>query len=274
MPSTISKAVRLHVDRLTFDPRVNRSVRDAWVKYLASEFDLELAEPITVSERADGSLVVLAGQHRVLGMRKAIDDGRINGDGKIACKVYHDLTVAEEAAKAKYDHRHRSLGKVAEFKLDVTAKDPDAVAINKIVQGAGCRIEEQARTDGRTIRATSALRKVYGGADLTTVAQNPIVLKATLQTILNAWEPTPQSWHAAIIEGVGRVFLRYRSKIDVDRLERTLAGSHGGAIGLEMRARTLRELQGGKLAVAVGGVIVEAYNKGLRGAKRLDGWWD
>lgn len=256
----------LEISSLQYDERVQRPVNKGRVAKIAAAFDPDALGVIQVSERADGSRFVIDGWHRVMALKHI---GWDNGQ-KVECKVRRGLTLAEEAqlfvelnntAKPRY---------IDAFLVRVEAGDPDAVAVHQIIRAAGLAVDRSAR-DGH-VCAVQALERIYRGDGRVSKSRNSAAVRDTLKVCTRSWGQASASLNGAILEGIGRVLLRYGSAVSIDDLVRKLGPFPGGAPGLLGAARATRDIRGGALANAVAGVVVDTHNKGRRSGKLPD-WW-
>jgi hypothetical protein len=159
------RAGDIQVDR-GYQRRINLTK----ARKLLKGWDPTAFEPITVSERADGSLWTSEGQHRSLVAQI------INPDMLIPCYVHKGLTKETEAHQTGTIHRGRTgFSNLDLYRTDLAAGDAEAVSINKVVGEAGLTV---GGPDG--ILAVGALRKIHakiGAEGLATV----------LRIIDNAW---------------------------------------------------------------------------------------
>src|SRR5215470_2943638 len=96
----------LRISELHFDPRINRTVKPSRVKTIVGEFDSDALGIIFVSKRAEGDYLVVDGQHRILALKEM---GW--GDQRVQCKVYPNLSLAQEAARTlRLNNTHKWTG--------------------------------------------------------------------------------------------------------------------------------------------------------------------
>lgn len=257
--------VWLPLASLTYDERVQRPANAGRVARIADELDPDALGVIQVSEREDGTLVVIDGWHRVQALRKIGWQ-----DQRVECKVRKGLTVQEEARLFTELNNTVKPRYIDNFFVRVEAGDPDAVAISQLIRSAGLAIGRQSR-DGH-ITAVQSLERVYKGDGRVTKRANPEAVRDLLKIVSSAWGSSSTALNGSILEGVGRVLLRYNGKTDINDLAKKLGPIHGGAAGLLGDARAMRDIRGGSLASAVAGVVVSTYNKGRRSGKLAD-WW-
>lgn len=254
----------LAISSLETDPRVNRPLSEARADRIAQELDPDYIGVLHVSERANGSRVIVDGQHRVAACRQLGWE-----DQKLECKVYRGLTLPQEAALFVHLNDFRRPTFFQSFLKRITAKDPDAVMIDEIVRGVGLKIDEQ-NIDGH-ISCVRTLERVFRGEKFNVRTRQPIILRKTLLIAKQAWGLTKEAMQGDILHGLGMVLLRYGKAIDEDHLHSKLAPVAGGPLGLLGKARTLRSIQGGTVAQNVAATIVSLYNKGKREHK-LNEW--
>lgn len=250
------------VSTVTTDHRVNtRPVDPTWVaRKLREGFDYtQIGVPI-VSSRPDGSKVWLDGQNRAELIRQAGWE-----DQKIQCRVFYGLTIAEEAHAFLVHNDNRQIKPVYKFLARVTAGDPDAVAINNIVQSAGWRVRDSTAQQG--IPSAKSLEKIY----LATPQQPGRALFPTLRVVGEAWGYKPEAVNGCLLEGIGMVFARFGDAIQLPGMVKKLSEYPGGPGGLLGKARGLREFQGGILAHSVAEIVVKSYNTRRR-AGALPDW--
>lgn len=255
----------LHLPGMKVDPRAQRLLRRPWIKRHIPLFDPNQIGTIVVSRRADGTLWVIDGQHRVELLRAC---GW--GETAIYCEIFDGLTIQEEAALFLKRNDRISVRAFDKFMASLTEQNEAACAIDRIVRDTGLRIAE-GNNEG-SVAAVTALQHVYSGARVASEREGAASLKKTLHALIAAWDKAAANFQGPIIEGVGLLFLRYGSKIDQEWLVAKLAKITGGAAKLLQRGKAAREVNGGGAGYAIASVIVENYNKGLRGKKKLDGW--
>jgi len=255
----------LTIDELIRDPFINRPLDDKRAERMASAFKPDLFGVPEVSRRGDGKYAIVDGQHRIEALRILGWNGQ-----RIACKIFDGLSRADEAERFLGLNDFRTPRKVEKFLVRLTAKDPIACAVNRIVGDAGYVVDRQSR-DG-VICATDSLESIYLGRGQKIRGQNPDALRQTLDVITLAWGRTKAAVNAQVLLGVGSFILRYADNIDLKRLVQKLIGVPGGSSGLTARGRGKKELHGGTLASGIAHYIVESYNRGLRGKSRLPSW--
>lgn len=246
---------KVRADALTIDDHVQRRCIPARVTRLADGLDLDGVGVITVSERADGTLAVLDGQHRI---RALMENGM--GEWEVQCRIYHGLTPRDEAAIFRLLNNTRATSIYDDYKVGLVAQDREWVPIDDAVRRAGLEISDQA-ADGK-IMCVSSLRQVYRSANNGRPGDE--LVEDTLATALAAWGATTEAVEGNIVAGLGIVLQTYGNELDRAVLVRKLAKFPGGPSGLLGRAKALRDIRPSTIARLVAAVIVATYNTGRR----------
>jgi hypothetical protein len=168
--------VWMKIEGLEVDGRAQRPFSERRATKIAQEFDPDYVGVIHVSQRLDGRFYIVDGQHRVGAMR-------ILGwvDQRVECKLYHGLTVAEEAKLFGKLNDFVRVARFDAFMARITARDPDAVAIDEIIRGCGLRWHKVAPQDSENcINCVGALESVYRGDSYNIRSRQPVILRETL----------------------------------------------------------------------------------------------
>lgn len=253
------------LSELRIDPEAQRALNKPWVKQRVSQFDADQLGYMVVNRRKDGHLYIIDGQHRAELLR-AVGWG----NQKVACELFDGLTQKEEAALFIARNTRINVRTFDKFRVRVTAGEPTAVDIHRIVLDCGLALSQQIKGEGQ-VNAVASLERIYRGAGITSGKNGAAVLSRALRTIQSAWGRESANFEGAIVEGVGLVLTRY-NKIDAGILAAKLGKFAGGAAGLRNKARQAREVHGGTLSRCIAGLIVERYNRGKSSAK-LESWW-
>lgn len=134
------------VDRLQVDPDYQRVITGPKSRRLivgmVREWDWKLCLPLLVSRRADGSLWVVDGQHRLMGARE-------RGDIPfLPCVVQPALDPEIEARVfVGLNTRRQALSQADLFAGQLAMGDPDAKAVARILEETGWRNVRSSSTD-------------------------------------------------------------------------------------------------------------------------------
>lgn len=199
---TLSTRV-LEVPRKTYQRPLN-AVR---VRQIASEFNERIANEPKVSYR-DGHYYVFDGQHTIAA-RLYRNGGK---DLLIRCKAYYDLTEHEEALLfAQQTGTSAKLTAGAEMRANIFGGEPEATAFLLATEAAGVHLDYSQSHRSRHISciktAFSEFRRV--GAEIYTEA---------LKIIVEAWNGSPDSLRAELVQGMTRFVEVYRDEYDRKRL--------------------------------------------------------
>jgi len=253
----------LPISCLEMDPATQRALNKSWVKSHVTDFDPDLFGEIVVSVRGGRHLIV-DGQHRVELLRAM----GWEGDQKVPCLVYEELTLAEEAALFRGLADRKALRAFDDFRIAIVAGEDVECDIDRIVRAQGLSLSD-AKKDG-AISAVGALRRVYSGGG---IAQgSPVALAKTLKALKAAWGTDATAFEGPLILGAGLVLLRYNGKVDEGALAAKLSKAKGGPSSMVGRAKGLMESKHRPLGHCVAAGIVDAYNSGRRAGK-LEDWW-
>jgi hypothetical protein len=247
------KAADLLVDR-----RVQRdALQPKKVDDIVADYNPNALGVVTVSRRIDGDYVI-DGWHRKEAVIRVTD-----GTGEVTAHVYTGLSLPQEARMFLALNKRTNVSPLDMHKARVSAGDEQAMRIDRAVHAYGWTVHPAAAPGH-----VNAIQKLYVLDELSEKAEGgplePSLLQMTFLTISRAWENDRFAAQAVILEGIGRLFLEHRSKIDVDHLVDRLKNHKGGARKLHAEATQLTVITGGRVAMAVASLITDAYNKGKK----------
>lgn len=237
------------VELLFSDPRYQRDVDHPRVARMAAEFDPDALGVITVSERPNGRYAVLDGFHRVELMRYLGWD-----DQKMPAFVYTGLTVAEEAVIfTRMNKDRRQPTRFHLFKAQVTARDPDAVAVHDVF--TRLNLTPSNVPGPRTIRSLATADKIVKIANVS-------VLETALRVMLKAWDESDDALNGDLLSGLALLVFSWPD-IDTNHLAVRLADHTPGMI--MNKSRVTKEVNAElTLPAAVATVVTAIYNTRLR----------
>lgn len=254
---------QLRVDHLTVDFRVQRSVDPHRVEKIKASLNPAALGTIIVSARDDGTYHVVDGQTRVAAMKQSG-----HGEDMVDCKVFSELTLADEAALFRMYNDTRTVRPVTKFIIRVVEGDPKAVELNHILHNHGWTVNG-ASGHGYYL-AVGALEWVHDGA-VQWEPGNPEACDTTINVLTTAFGHNQDGVRAELIKGVGLVVLRYGDQLDLRKLTVELAQHDGGPVGVIGDARQLKKLRSDSVANAMAEVLVGMVNKGRR-TKKIPEW--
>lgn len=232
-------------DSIGVDHTYQRDLDQNRVNRMALEYDPSLVGVLEVSQRADGTIVVIDGQHRLAMVRQ------IKGNtAHVVCNVHTGLTVEAEAKLFfDIDAKRRRLTGWDRWNARVGAGEPAVLDIIDVAGQHGLIIDPAPRP--RHLRCVTACEKVVKRGGLT-------LLYTALHVLVDAYQGEPDSLRAETVHGVGLVLHVYPD-IDTARLTRALQGV--AARQVTARAQGLRETQSGTLPRLAAHVITDLYNR-------------
>lgn len=246
---------------INVDGVYQRKLTKAFVQHLVDHFDPDALGIIHVSQREDGSCWAVDGQHRVNACRGFLGEGWEKQH--VECLVYLGLTREEEAWLFEHLNNMKVMRPFDRFRARLVAQEANAVAIDKIAREEGFTI-----ADGSgALSCVAVMEAIFKGARAQNAQEGPANLRKTLHSVAKAWGLKAPHPNGHIIQGLGLFLERYGSEIDSARLIRKLAEFSGGFSGLLGKARQMRDIQGGQVALAVFELIRRDYNIGLKGKK-------
>lgn len=250
----------IRADRIIIDERVQRSLIPARLKKLTDTLDLDALGVITVSERDDGDLIAIDGQHRLAALL-----AHDMGEWEVTCHVYRKLTLAQEAALFRRLNDTRKITPYDDYSKGLVEGDPECRAIEKILRKHDLQLSPYG-ADGRPT-CVSKMRQLYQPRpkEHLKAGEN---LDETLGLAIEVWGNVYPAMEKSILGGLGFV-LRVYPDANRKSLAEALAKFPGGPQGLLAKGRMMREIRPGSVERLVAAIIVEAYNKRFRGRGKL-----
>jgi hypothetical protein len=252
------------VSQIGRDQRVNtRPVDEVWVRARVERFHPEALGLPAISQRSDGTFVVLDGQNRLALARLS---GWADTDlAMIECQIYEGLDLAQEAGLFVLLNDSRPPKAIHKFLARLTEGEPVASQIAAIAERCSWRIADSHGTNA--IVAVSTLERIHRADLKRAKGAPPEALELTLSTIAEAWQHTPGATHEAIIGGIGTLYLIHGQAINKADMVRKLAAYEGGPAKLGGDARGLREYRGGAVYNSVAEIVTDTYNRGKKARK-------
>jgi hypothetical protein len=194
--------------------------------------------------------------------------------GTLKCHVFgldgDHLTLAEEAQMFLDLNDTTKPPNIDKFVVRQNTDGPDgdnAKDLAQIVGVYGFKISRVVANGN--INAVTVMEKLYELSQK--LGAEPNLVQATMIVVSRSWGNDRYGLQGAILEGIGRMFAEYGSRIDLDRLIEAMKNYKGGPQGLVSEAGGLAALRKGKVAMAVAELLTEAYNHGRR-TKQLEAW--
>ena len=254
VPRSPKKSMQIPAKDLTFVEEFQRRINPAWVKKLAKIFDLDAIGTVTISDRGNGKLVIVDGQHRITVLLS-----HDLGDWKVDCKVYRGLSQAQEAVLYVRLNYTKPIAIYDKFKAGLIANDSDCLGVQKVVRSAGLEIGST-NGDGR-VACIAAILEIYRSDD------GAQTLADCLRTVISAWGKIASAVENNIVRGFAIVLGTYGDQIDNGAFVKKLSKMNGGPSALVGRARAMKDIRSAPLKRLVASIIVATYNRGRRAGK-------
>lgn len=244
---------------LTTDLRVQRPLDLARVAEIAPQFDANKVGTIVVSQRRDGTKIVLDGQTRTAAKAQA------GSAGDVHAQIFTGLTLEDEAAMFLGYNNTKVVSALDKFLVRVTEGDHVAVEINRIVRHHGWQVVKGGGNG--SVQAVAALEKAYMKAG----ANGSQLLDVVMATLTKAWGREFAAGNASLIGGLAEIFNRYGDAIDTAKLIRELQSTTPRV--LLGRARGMKEsgVFSDPLPVIVGRIAHVMHNN-KKSTNKLADW--
>lgn len=221
-------------------------------KKIAGSFDNEKFGILSVSMADDrGVHHIIDGVHRATAVKILWGE-----DEQVPCQI---LPAQDPQRCAQIflglNKGRRPVTTVDNFRNSVTAGDPDAININKVVKSLGYRVE-QTKVDG-TIAAVGALGNVYRRF-------GPEILRDVLQILQATWGMSADAVQGPIIQAYGEVLGNYHKVINFGRTKDVMVKRFPNPNRLMATVRAARELSGGGATEVIVKAVIDNYNRGLK----------
>jgi len=245
---------------LGVDMRYQRAVNRSLIRKIEIDFNFDLFGAVTVSERADGTLWIVDGQHRVVAATEVFNDRDI----QVPCRVLHGLTIQDEADFFSRQGVRKPVRSSYLFRAAVVAGDEDAVALNALLESYGLRINTAGGGKPFAVAAFGALRRMF--------RLDPEAVGEALGILVEVYGGDPLSLNSEALWVAWGFATRYAGRYSRRHLVTRLRDVPVGEWSRRVRALTVGRGPGSfdKYGAQV---WVELYNLRLRDeAKRLPDW--
>lgn len=241
-----------HLETLSIDGTYQRSTDNEasrrLIAHIAFHFDWRLCNPLVVSRRPDGRLMIIDGQHRWLAAQRRTDIPQL------PCCIFTYESIQEEARMFILANRSRKpMNRLDDFYAALAAGDEDALEIQQMVVDAGLRVTRS--TAVRALRAgeiafTSSIARAIRSV-------GPAITSAALTDMAVGFQGQKLGHGGAIFGALIKILSAPQPGFDPDRLVCTLqtrtVDQWGGPV---------TGLRGGDTrATAIQKAIMEAYRE-------------
>jgi hypothetical protein len=246
----------VRLDDLSIDPTYQRPLSKAKVDKIAEAFNPLAVGVLLVSRREGGELYVYDGQHRLAAMRRL-------GIKEVRCLVFDEMVKEEESGAFVSCNTVRGNPRARDvFRALLSAKDPSAQAIERIVENCGMKLHlDKGSGPNNSISAVSALQRIYDRA-------GSQMLHDVLTIIGAAWPRGTTSERAGILILGVAVFLQMYPEADRARLVDQLSSKSANDLTIE--ATRTAQVLGVYAGKAVAWCVWKAYNHRLTTRRLAD----
>lgn len=255
--SVTSHHKTISLDDLTVDPRVQRreGVDQRRVDKIAENFNPLALGTITLSQRPDGTLVLLDGWHRTSGARQAGYKQFVNAE------VIVGLSLQQEAELFLLLNATKTPSALSKFLVRVVKGDEAAVEMNAIIESHGWRVK--CMNGAGCVTAVTAVERVYrNGGGTVPDGAHPELLGRVLEIVTAAWEHDQQAVEGHILLGLAQLIGRFGPSLDTKKIVAEMQDTRPGV--LVGRAKVLRDAQGGTVPAALAKILAGLHNKKRR----------
>lgn len=232
---------------LGIDPDYQRVFGVIHVENIVAKFNPASLGIIAVSERGDGTRIVIDGHHRWLACKRV-------GHTPMRAEVYHNLTRSEEAQMFLELNFGKTVTPANKYKARIMTREPQVLAITAAVEEEGFKLDPTHAARDGTIAGISKLDQIYTNYGIDAI-------HAVLQVIKMAWPIEDKGRESAMLGGVAR-FLATYPNTPLEALGRKLGQSTPQEI-LSARRLYMKELGTGTDA-ACARAVWHQYNRGRR----------
>lgn len=177
-------------------------VNPAQVNKIVENFDHHALGTIVVNERADGTLYIVDGQHRVVALLRL-------GHFAISAKIHNGLNIEEEANLYNALNSAKKKNANAIGKASLRAGEEEALMIDQAVERAGMSVDYDSKNYkyGHVV-AYKTLERILK-------KRGPINLETTINFIKVAFGDEKRYFQSHILEGVSEFLQIYGNELDV-----------------------------------------------------------
>ncbi|WUW22246.1 ParB N-terminal domain-containing protein [Streptomyces sp. NBC_01463] len=244
---------------LKIDPEAQRTLNEKRARSIANKMVSEALGSVIISQRSNGDLYIVDGQHRVRACQLA-------GIETMMAEIHYGLTQAQEAIlfliKNRESHKPRPID---EYHVGLTGGVPLFVDTNAVLDKHGLTLGS---TSTNGVGAVSGALQIVDrfGAE---------IFDRTLTVAETAWGRSQDTWDGMLLGGIGMCLGRWGGVIDDKELAKKML-----AMGTAMKWRSeilSQSSRGGFNNSGTGSrvttayrLVVVAWNKGRKAENRID----
>ncbi len=246
------------VGDLKIDPQAQRTLNEGRAQRIADNIVPEAIGLIMVSQRDDGAMYIVDGQHRHRACQLA-------GIRTVKAEVHHGLTLDQEAIlfliKNRESHKPRPID---EYNVGLTGGVPLFVDTDRVLKKHELSLGS---TSTNGVGAVSGILRI-------TERFGPSILDRTLWVAEEAFDRSAETWDGMILGGIGQFLGRWGDIVDDKELARKMLAMGTAA---KWRAEILSQSSRGGFNNSGTGsrvttayrLVIKAWNKGRRTANQI-----
>ncbi|MFF2424473.1 DUF6551 family protein [Streptomyces mirabilis] len=255
----VDYGVEVAIKNLNIDPQAQRTLNERRAQNIADNMVREAIGSVIVSERADGDLYIVDGQHRWRACALA-------GIPTIMAEVHHGLTQAQEAIlfliKNRESHKPRP---VDEYHVGLTGGVPLFVDTDRILKKHELALGSTSTNGVGAVSGVLQIVDRYGAP----------VFDRTLTVAEDAWDRSAETWDGMLLGGIGMFLGRWGDLVDDKELARkilamgTAAKWRSEILSQSSRGGFNNSGTGSRVSTAYR-LVATAWNKGRKAENRIE----
>lgn len=243
------------IDDLHIDESYQRDLSRDLVERIRREWKTSACGAIVVSQRSNGDLYIVNGQHRTAAAKE-------RGMSEMLAQVVAGLTSQEEAQLRLMGNTRRADSAQERFRAQVAAGNQESIAIQKILSEYGTRINPSVDTK-------SGINTVAAVEDIYRMDHKGLMLAAVLDVLQEGFVMMGgRNVSSAMLKSIAWFLMKHRPEIDRARFIERLTAE--GVDSIDRKARNHKAASGGALWINYYRAMVEVYNQRIPEANRLE----
>lgn len=230
---------------IRIDTEYQRAISKSKINRMVKEWNIDICDPLKVSQRKDGTYWVFDGGHRLTAHKIMYGD-----DAPIMCRVYTGLTYAEEVRLFRDQNGiHTSVATRDDLRAGYNTGDEEVRNMVRSCAICGVRVSFEKRC-GRTkysCNCVEAMNDAYKTLP-------PDLFVRMLNLIGKTWDGDCTSYQAGFIKGMKKLFLVTGGKFSDSEMKKSLS-----KYTPDYFARNARDVNG-TLEMRYFKMFVKAYN--------------
>lgn len=236
-----------------------RDLRPDKVREIVKTFDPILMDPPVISYRENGRPYCVDGQHRVHALKEILGE-----NGEWRCRVYRNLTLAEEARIFGSQDDRLETTPLQRYHAGLIAGRSPYVEIAEIVEATGWSIAKHMGGSRQgQIESVGELVRIYK-------QRRKSVLEKTLQLLQDGIGDGSHAPNQAILAGTSQFITWYDGEYEYEHMVSKLRSVGYEWLVTEGDKRRLLDRIDSRSAIGM--VLVNLYNRSRRASKRLMAW--